>query len=82
MLCVMTGLPNPPLTAGSFPATILVEDGGLNRLYRFDLRTKVATIGESGDWQGQLFPPFQSLVGANLNFPNGWFWVIPGFALW
>lgn len=25
-------LPNPPLTAGSFPATILVEDGGLNRL--------------------------------------------------
>jgi hypothetical protein len=22
-LCVMTGLPNPPLTAGSFPATIL-----------------------------------------------------------
>jgi hypothetical protein len=24
----------PPLTAGSFPATILVEGGGLSRLYR------------------------------------------------
>lgn len=33
-LCVVRRLPNPPLTAGSFPVTILVEDGGLNQFYR------------------------------------------------
>jgi hypothetical protein len=48
-LCVVRRLPSPPLTAGSFPATILVEDGGLFRLYRFDLGTGAAAIGENGD---------------------------------
>jgi hypothetical protein len=32
-LCVMTGLPSPPLTAGSFPTTICFQDRGLHRLY-------------------------------------------------
>jgi hypothetical protein len=51
----MIGLPNPPLTAGSFSATIFSKDCGLVGLYRFDLRRSIAVVGESGQLLARSF---------------------------
>src|SRR5207245_9146060 len=45
----LSSVPLAPLPAGAFLATISFEDGGLGRLYRFDVRRCAQLRGRAAD---------------------------------